>query len=89
MRYQALEIYSALLRAGGIFVLLSALTGGILLGVAGFRSPDHYVQGLCVAGGVVFGLLGAAVALLYMASGQLICVLVDIEANTRVTARKP
>ena len=89
MRYQGLEMYSALLRAGGICILVAAVVGAVLLGAAGFITANPYVQVLAIAGGVIFGLLGGAVALVYIAGGQLICVLVDIEANTRVTARKP
>lgn len=88
MRYQALEIYSAVLRALGVVFIIGGLVSGGFFIVAGMAQHDPLPQALAVSG-ACFSILGGLLAGLgALASGQLLCVWIDIEANTRIAARQ-
>ncbi len=83
MRYQALEISSGILRASGYLLGILALIGGIGVGWQAHLATTPRLEALWIGAGIGVAFGGAVLAMIVVACGQLICVLVDIEHNTR------
>ncbi len=88
MRYQALELYSGILRAVGWLVAIGTVAGApiVVLGLGLFGSA--ILGSIAVIGAIIVGVVGLVHGLALVAIGQLLCVVIDIEANTRVAARQ-
>lgn len=84
MRYQALAIYAALLRAFGGLVVIGGPVAGGLVGVFAYQQRFNHSVSIAAAGVAVavtvVGIVGGVTA---MALGELFCVGMDIEINTR------
>ena len=87
MRYQALELYSGILRAVGWFIIIAtvAVASVVVLSVALLGGP--LLGSVAVVAAIGLGIVGTVHGLILIATGQFLCVIIDIEANTRLAAR--
>jgi len=83
MRYQALEVYSGILRAVGWFIIIATvLAMGLFIGGTAMVGGP-LLGSVAVVAAIGVGVGGAVGGLVLIAVGQLLCVFIDIEANTR------
>jgi len=88
MRYQTLEIYSGVLRAAGYLLMLGSVITAIVLGAMAYQMHDRQPSANTVAVAAFILMVGLVNGLITAATGQFLCVVIDIEANTRVAARQ-
>ena len=82
MRYQAVELYSGVLRAIGWLLAIIAVAGALLFGGIG-AAFGGVLNSMAIVGAAFIAITGLVGGLGLVAIGQLLCVFVDIEANTR------
>lgn len=88
MRYQAVELYSGVLRAVGWLLAITTVAGAVLFVGIAVALGNGMLTSMAILTATLSAISGLVGGLGLIALGQLLCVFVDIEANTRTLVQR-